>query len=130
MCETPQEEGCESATERAVEHDPRVREAVREIPEDDLPDDSRGVEKGEDDGRGKRRRELLRERRDVERHREIRQALHQTGERLSFVSVKCELQMNIAAMGGKRKQLTKLRKSGLLKYCICGTIRRGRFWPG
>ena len=70
--EAPEEERGKRAPHGAEEHDPRVREAVREVAEDDLADDARGVEEREHDRRRQRRRDGLRERCDVERDGEIR----------------------------------------------------------
>ena len=69
--EAPEEEGGERAAEGAEEHDPRVRDAVREVAEGDLAQHAGGVEEGEDDGGGERRGNLLSEGCDVERHGEV-----------------------------------------------------------
>lgn len=89
LCEAPEEERGERASEGAEEHDPGVRVAVSEVAKDNLTDDSRGVEEREDDRCRERCRELLRERRDVERDGKVGQALYEAGQRLRR-SIPCQ----------------------------------------
>lgn len=74
--EAPEDEDGDAADERARNHDPRVREAVAHVPEDDLADDGRRVENGEHDRCGEGRGEDLRERRDVQRDGVVRHRVH------------------------------------------------------
>lgn len=76
VCEAPEDEDGDAAHERARDHDPRVREAVAHVPEDNLADDGGRIEDREHDRGGEGRGEDLRERRDVQRDRVVGHRVH------------------------------------------------------
>ena len=69
--QAPEHKRADAADDGADRHEGRVWDAVREVPGDDLADGGRGVEKGEDDRRGKFIGQRSSEHGDVERDREV-----------------------------------------------------------